>query len=74
MTQPSRSTGGGEARPGRPASNAADGGTRPPGDARSDDDGTGLPGFRSWRAVYVVVFAVFVLVVVALAIFSSAFA
>jgi hypothetical protein len=35
---------------------------------------TGVPGFRTWRAVYLFVFAVFVLVVVLLAFFSRWFA
>ena len=39
-----------------------------------DDDTTGLPGFRTWRSVYVFVFGCFVLVVVALALFSRYFA
>jgi hypothetical protein len=34
----------------------------------------GLPGFRSWRGVYLFVFAVFVGVVIALTVFSRAFA
>ncbi len=39
-----------------------------------DDDTTGLPGFRTWRSVYVFVFGCFVLVVVALTLFSRYFA
>ena len=35
---------------------------------------TGLPFFRSWRGVYFFVFAVFVLVVVLLTLFSLYFA
>lgn len=42
----------------------------PPSDR---DDQPGVPGFRSWRGVYVFVFAVFVACVVALAVFSRAF-
>ena len=37
----------------------------------SDRD-TGVPGFRSWRGVYVFVLGWFVLLVVALALFSRA--
>ena len=39
-----------------------------------DDESPGVPGFRTWRGVYLLVFAVFVLVVVALAIFSRVYA
>lgn len=39
-----------------------------------DDELPGVPGFRSWRTVYVFVFGVFLLTVVALAIFSRAYA
>ena len=38
--------------------------------APSDDDAPGLPGFRTWRGVYVLVFAVFLLVVAGLTVFS----
>jgi hypothetical protein len=41
----------------------------PPDDARPD-----VPGFRSWRGIYLFVFLSFVLVVVLLALFSRAFA
>ena len=34
----------------------------------------GVPGFRTWRGVYLFVFVAFVLVVVALAIFSRVYA
>ncbi len=34
----------------------------------------GVPGFRTWRGVYLFVFGCFVLVVVLLAIFSRVFA
>lgn len=37
---------------------------------READEPPGVPGFRTWRAVYVFVFATFVLLVVGLAIFS----
>ncbi len=39
-----------------------------------DDDSPGLPGFRTWRGVYLLVLACFVLVVIGLALFSRAFA
>ncbi len=42
----------------------------PPG----DDEATGLPGFRTWRRVYLFVFGCFVLAVVFLALFSRYFA
>ncbi|MDO8543297.1 MAG: hypothetical protein Q7S40_22905 [Opitutaceae bacterium] len=35
-----------------------------------DDEPPGVPGFRSWRGVYWFVFLFFVLVVIALTIFS----
>ncbi len=42
----------------------------------SDDaeDPPGVPGFHSWRAVYVFVFAAFILLVIALTIFSRLYA
>lgn len=53
---------------------------RPPaepslGDAPAPDEdaGPGLPGFRTWRAVYATVFAVFVAWLVLLAVFTRAF-
>ena len=42
--------------------------------SKLDDDSPGVPGFRTWRGVYGFVFACFVLVVVALAIFSRHYA
>jgi hypothetical protein len=39
-----------------------------------DDDSPGLPGFRTWRGVYVFVLACFVAVVIALTFFSRFFA
>ena len=38
------------------------------------DETPGVPGFHTWRGVYLFVFIAFVLVVVALAIFSRVFA
>ena len=45
-------------------------GTRP----TSDDDSPGVPGFRAWRGVYLLVLGVFILVVIALTLFTRAFA
>jgi hypothetical protein len=42
--------------------------------APPDDDPPGVPGFRTWRGVYWFVLAGFVLVVVALTLFSRHFA
>ena len=39
-----------------------------------DDATPGVPGFRTWRGVYLFVFAAFVLFVIALTIFSRAYA
>ena len=48
--------------------------TRPPlRDPRSDAEPPRLPGFRTWRGVYLFVLAWFVLVVVLLAVFTSIF-
>jgi hypothetical protein len=41
--------------------------------ARETED-PGVPGFRTWRGVYIFVFIVFVLVVMVLTIFSRWFA
>jgi len=38
------------------------------------DHETGLPGFRTWRGVYWFVLGAFVLVVIALTLFSRAYA
>jgi hypothetical protein len=46
----------------------------PPPDPADDDKCPGVPGFRTWRGVYLFVFAFFVLVVALLAIFSRWFA
>ena len=46
----------------------------PPPDPATDDKSPGVPGFRTWRGVYIFVFAFFVLVVALLAIFSRYFA
>jgi hypothetical protein len=39
-----------------------------------DDDSPGVPGFRTWRGVYLFVFGCFVAFVIALTIFSRVFA
>jgi hypothetical protein len=39
-----------------------------------DNDSPGVPGFRTWRGVYLFVLGVFALIVVALTIFSRFFA
>jgi hypothetical protein len=43
-------------------------------DASSTDATPGVPGFRTWRGVYLFVFGCFVAVVIALTIFSRVFA
>ena len=40
---------------------------------RSDAEAPGVPGLASWRAVYLVVFGWFVLVVVLLTVFTATF-
>jgi hypothetical protein len=47
---------------------------KPPPDHPRSDESPGVPGFRSWRGIYLFVFVSFVLVVVLLALFSRAFA
>jgi len=44
-----------------------------PTDPATDDKSPGVPGFRTWRGVYLFVFACFVLVVVFLSVFSRYF-
>jgi len=46
----------------------------PPPDPAPDDHSPGVPGFRTWRGVYVFVFAFFAVVVALLALFSRFFA
>jgi hypothetical protein len=48
--------------------------TEPSARENNETHETGLPWPRTWRGVYIFVFAVFVLVVVALALFSRYFA
>lgn len=38
-----------------------------------NDETPGVPGFRTWRGVYVFVFAAFVLIVIGLTIFTNVF-
>lgn len=45
--------------------------TTPPTDP---DESPNVPGFRTWRGVYLFVFATFIAVVVALTLFTHAFA
>lgn len=46
----------------------------PQSDQPAHDESPGVPGFRTWRGIYLFVFVSFVLVVVLLALFSRAFA
>ena len=46
----------------------------PPPDHPMHDESPGVPGFRTWRGIYLFVFVSFVLVVVLLALFSRVFA
>jgi hypothetical protein len=46
----------------------------PPPPPPPDDDSPGVPGFRTWRGIYVFVLAVFVAVVIALTFFTRAYA
>lgn len=48
--------------------------TRPPApDPPSDAEPPGVPGFRTWGGVYLVVFGWFVLVVILLSVFARIF-
>ena len=71
MTSKSR-TGGGGNTPRRKTPDAS----RPESTSRphGDDEAPGVPGFASWRNVYVFVFVGFVVTVIGLAIFSRVFA
>ena len=46
----------------------------PPLDCPAEDDPPDVPGFRTWRGVYLCVFVWFVIVVILLAIFTRVFA
>ena len=43
----------------------------PPPDGHAETESPGVPGFRTWRAVYLFVFGWFVLVVVLLTVFTE---
>ncbi len=43
-------------------------------DEPANDDAPGVPGFRTWRGVYLFVFGCFVVVVIALTWFAHVFA
>ena len=45
-----------------------------PPDPHNSDESPGVPGFRTWRGIYLFVFVSFVVVVVLLAVFSRYFA
>ncbi|MBI3871199.1 MAG: hypothetical protein HY299_21930 [Verrucomicrobia bacterium] len=47
---------------------------KPPSDQSGRDESPGVPGFRSWRDVYLFVFAFFALCVALLTLFARAFA
>jgi hypothetical protein len=46
----------------------------PPAEPPPPDESPGVPGFRSWRGVYLFVFTVFLLTVGLLALFARVFA
>lgn len=46
----------------------------PPNPPPPADDAPGVPGFRTWRGVYLFVLAAFVVVVIALTFFTRAYA
>lgn len=39
-----------------------------------NDESPGVPGFHTWRGVYLFVFGVFIVIVIALTLFSRAYA
>jgi hypothetical protein len=45
-----------------------------PATPATDDDSPGVPGFRTWRGVYLFVFGCFLTLVLALTIFARVFA
>ena len=46
----------------------------PPSDLLRNEESPGVPGFRSWRGIYLFVFVFFVVCVVLLALLSRAYA
>jgi hypothetical protein len=46
----------------------------PPPDSSGHEESPGVPGFRTWRGIYLFVFVFFVVCVVLLALLSHAFA
>jgi hypothetical protein len=46
----------------------------PPPDSSDHEESPGVPGFRTWRGIYLFVFVFFVVCVVLLALLSRAFA
>lgn len=47
---------------------------KPPDKKVDGDEAPGVPGFRTWRGIYIFVLVTFAVVVTALALFSRAFA
>lgn len=47
---------------------------RPPPKPATDDESPGVPGFRTWRGIYLFVFVFFLLVVALLTLLSRLFA
>ena len=47
---------------------------KPPSNPPPDDDAPGVPIFRTWRGVYLFVLAAFVIVVLALTVFTRVYA
>lgn len=46
---------------------------KPPPDSRVAEEPPGVPGFRTWRGIYLFVFVFFVISVLGLALFSRVF-
>ena len=47
---------------------------KPPEKKMEDDEPPGVPGFRTWRGIYLFVFVTFAVVVAALALFARVYA
>jgi len=73
MSDPRRSDVGGVPSPRNSSGVPRGEGTPPPSSGGTSDDAPDVPGFRTWRGVYWFVFATFVAVVIALAIFSRVY-